>query len=282
MQQQQGTTIAQKIEIGANIAFTVCFPVMPLLRRKLGYRFISLPRLLIMLVVLWVAGTFFAFSSIGRNIWLLYLFALAFLVVGIVARQLRWNDIKKGIPWHSRSRGISWFNSFLPFSDSVVKRFVDPASVFIVGLLFAFVLQPLLGYYLLAAAVCMFAWESYDYQRSIDLMLDQLDALVDSEVISENVEYYQQPNPRQRPLEETAGIPTGVAPDLQAALERRRNRAALSPSAAAALTAQTVVPPTQAVPSFTVYPPPGAPSASTAAGPALDNLVLPDDTTSAP
>jgi hypothetical protein len=277
MQQQQGTTIAQKVEIGAAIAFTACFPVMPLLRRKLGYRFISLPRLLIMLVVLWVAGTFFAFSSIGRNIWLLYLFALAFLVAGIVERQLRWNDIKKGIPWHSRSRGISWFQKILPLSDSVVKRFVDPAAVFIVGLLFAFVLQPLLGYYLLLAAVCMFAWEAYDYQRSIDLMLDQLDALVDSEVISENVEYYQQPSPRQRPLDETAGIPTGVAPDLQAALERRRNRAALSPSAAAAPSVQTAspffVPPASA---------PVVPGASSPTAPAPDNLVLPDDTTGAP
>src|SRR5579885_3035057 len=141
MQQQQGTTIAQKVEIGANIAFTICFQVMPFLRRKLGYRFISLPRLLIMMVILWVAATFAAFLPMGRNIYFLYLFALAFLVAGIVERQLRWNDIKKGIPWHRRSRGISWFQKILPLSDSVVKRFVDPAVVFIVGLLFAFVLQ---------------------------------------------------------------------------------------------------------------------------------------------
>lgn len=236
-QQQQGTTIAQKIEMGANLAYTLSFPVMVLLRRKLGYRFISQPRLIISALIFWIAATLVSIpsggdstfapsptSGLGGNIWLLGLFTLAFLIWGFVQRSWRWRDIKRGISWHSRSRGISWF-IFLPLSDSNVKRFVDPTVTLLVGLLFT-LLQTLLGIYLIIAAFCLFAWEAYDYERSINMMLDQLDALVDSEVISANVEYYSQyTSPAtQRPLEETAGIPTGVAPDLQAAIERRRAR----------------------------------------------------------
>jgi hypothetical protein len=51
--------------------------------------------------------------------------------------------------------------------------------------------------------------------------------------ISSNVEYYTQPNPKQRPLDETAGIPTGVAPDLQAAIDRRQVQATVTAAATA-------------------------------------------------
>lgn len=231
-QQQQGTTIAQKIEIGANIAYTVSFPVMVLLRRKMGYRFISQPRLILCALVFWAVAVFAAVPTTiadSSNAFLIVLFTLVFLVWGFIQRSLRWRDIKRGISWHSRSRGISWF-AFLPLNDSIVKRFVDPAVVLVGGLFFTLTgLQRLLGIYLILAAFCLFAWEAFDYERSINLMLDQLDSLVDSEVISENIEYYQQEAPgqiKQRPLEQTAGIPTGVAPDLQAAIERRRGRKA--------------------------------------------------------
>ncbi|HEU5375735.1 MAG TPA: hypothetical protein VFV38_09870 [Ktedonobacteraceae bacterium] len=234
-QQQQGTTIAQKIEIGANIAYTIAFPVMVLLRHRMGYRFISQPRLIISALIFWVAAIFSiapATPLASSNAFLIILFTLAFLVVGFVQRSLRWRDIKNGVAWHSRSRGVSWL-AFLPLNDSTVKRFIDPLVTLLVGLFFALTgLQRLLGIYLIVAACCLFAWEAYDYERSINLMLDQLDALVDSEVISENMEYYQQGAPgqiKQRPLDETAGIPTGVAPDLQAAIEKRRSRRVAPP-----------------------------------------------------
>jgi hypothetical protein len=82
-----------------------------------------------------------------------------------------------------------------------------------------------LGFYLIASAVCLFLFETIDYQKQIDRMLDQLDNLVESEVVSENVEYFQQGGVAgARPVEETAGIPTGTDPDLAAAIERRRAR----------------------------------------------------------
>lgn len=231
----QPMSIEQKIELGANIAYTVCFPVMVLLRRRLGYRFISQPRLLIAAFFFWIAATFVATPSSSSfesapsggasNVWLIFLFSFAFLIWGFVQRSLRWRELKRGVSWHTRSRGISWF-IFLPLSDSAIKRFVDPLVTFLIGLILALShLQQFLGVYLIVAAVCMFAWEAYDYERSLNLMLDQLDALVDSQVISENVEYYSQGAPgqiKQRALDETAGIPTGIAPDLAAAIARRQ------------------------------------------------------------
>ncbi|WP_052888111.1 hypothetical protein [Thermogemmatispora carboxidivorans] len=234
MQQQQGTTIAQKIEIGANIVYTIAFPVMVLLRRRLGYRFISQPRLIISALFFWIAAIFTvspATPLASSNAFLLVLFALAFLIWGFVQRALRWRDIKQGVPWHSRSRGISWF-AFLPLNDSSVKRFVDPAVVLVVGGLFALTgVQRLLGIYLMVAALCLFAFESYDYERSINMMLDQLDNLVDSEVMGENMEYYHggPGQVKQRSLDETAGIPTGISPDLEVQIQRRRTRATAPP-----------------------------------------------------
>ena len=64
----------------------------------------------------------------------------------------------------------------------------------------------------------------------LNRMLDTLDDLVDSEVVSSNVDYYSRDGKaEQRPLEETAGIPTGIAPDIAVQIQRRRNRKQQTP-----------------------------------------------------
>ncbi len=65
--------------------------------------------------------------------------------------------------------------------------------------------------------------------QSLNRMLDTLDSLVDSEVMSDNVEYYSQDHPAQCPIEETVGIPTGIAPDIQSQIEKRKARRPLPP-----------------------------------------------------
>ena len=152
-----------------------------------------------------------------------FIFAFAMLITGLVKRFLQWQNIKKGVSWHTYSRGVSWF-TFLPLSDSIIKRYVDPAAVAIVGLL---VMIPFrwLGYYIIFSAFCLFIFETWDYDQQLNRMLDTLDDLVDSEVVSGNVDYYSRDGKaEQRPLEETAGIPTGIAPDIAVQIQRRRNR----------------------------------------------------------
>lgn len=227
MQPQQTTTLAQKIDIVAGAALFVAMPVIIFLRKKPGYRFLSPIKILLMFLALNALAGFSYFSGNPGTVTVLTIFAWATLITGLVKRQLRWREIKNGLPWHTYSRGVSWL-IFLPLSDSAIKRWIDPLVVIIVGIVMA-VLFSWFGLYLIFAGFCLFVFEAWDYERSLNQMLDVLDSLVDSEVISANVEYYSRSNPQQRPIEETAGIPTGIAPDIQSQIERRKAGRALPP-----------------------------------------------------
>jgi hypothetical protein len=238
---QQRTTIAEKVDIAAGLALFPAITVMVFMRRKLGYRFLSPIKLFVMFLILWAVGgvstivnaktqtATYGGTSISATatspadgLAPFIFFALAMLIVGMIERYLRWRDIKKGVSWHTYSRGISWF-SFLPFNDTIIKRYIDPAACLIVGLLVMLVFK-WLGYYIILSAFCLFLFEAVDYERAINRMLDVLDSLVESEVVSENVEFYTTGKPTEKPIEQTAGIPTGVSPDLAAAIERKRQK----------------------------------------------------------
>jgi hypothetical protein len=217
---QQKTTLEQKMAIVANLALFPAMPVIVLIRKKPGYRFLSPIKLLIMFILLNALTAFGYTSGRSSSTALLQILAWGTLILGLVKRQFRWRDIKRGVSWHTWSRGIS-FLTFLPISDSNLKRFVEPILVIIIGAILAFPFT-FFGLYLVIAGLCLFLFEAYDYEKSLNMMLDQLDSLVDSEVMSSNVEYYSEPNVSQRPLEQTAGIPTGIAPDIEVQIQRRR------------------------------------------------------------
>jgi hypothetical protein len=219
----QNTTLAQKIEIVASLCLFPALPVIIFLRKKPGYRFLSPIKLLIIFALLLLLAGFSATSGSGATVVVLTVFAWATFITGLVKRNLRWREIKRGISWHSYSRGVSWLSYVLPISDSNVKRWVEPLVVLVIGLMLMLPFR-WFGLYLILAAFCLFAFEAYDYERSINQMLDTLDSLVDAEVMDGNVQYYSQPDQAQRPLEETAGIPTGIAPDIQHQIEQRRAR----------------------------------------------------------
>lgn len=250
-QQQRTTTLAEKMDIVTGLALFPAMTIMVFLRRKLGYRFLSPIRYQVMVLLIWALAGFSIVSGNTASVLALSLFGLVVLILASVERYLRWRDIKQGVSWHTYSRGISWF-SFLPLRETTVKRFIDPAAAAIIGLLLSF-LFPWLGYYIIFSAACLFIFESADYQRSINLMLDQLDSLVESEIVSGNVAYYAGDGAAtERPLEQTAGIPTGTDPDLAAAIERRRARMQAAPQ-------QTPYPPQY--PPATPYPQQQAPAA---------------------
>ncbi len=241
----QNTTLSQKIEIVASLCLFPALPVIIFLRKKPGYRFLSPIKILVIFALLLGLAAFSATSGGGATVAILTVFAWATFITGLVKRNLRWREIKRGISWHSYSRGVSWLSYVLPMSDSSVKRWVEPLVVLAIGFLLMFAFR-WFGLYLMVAAFCLFAFEAYDYEQSINRMLDTLDSLVDSEVMSENVAYYSQPNPTQRPLEETAGIPTGIAPDIQHQIERRRARK--SSPADTLIVATVTTPPTGNLP----------------------------------
>jgi len=255
---QQKTTIAQKIAMAASVALFFATPVIILLRKKSGYRFLNPTRVFIMVLLLlfWgmasmINASTAGYASITTSEYTgqpvdmqaitgqqfagyvggiaTIIFAIIVLAVGMLQRFLRWRDITRGVPWHTYSRGVSLL-SFLPLADNKIKRFVDPLVCIVVGLVVLLIHLNYLSYYLFFAGACLFIFEAWDYDQALNQSLDMLDSLVESEVMSSNVEYYSQPNPTQRPLEQTAGIPTGIAPDIQHQIERRQRRTATLPN----------------------------------------------------
>jgi len=216
------TTIAEKVDMMAMVALFPALTVMIFLRRKLGYRFLDPMKIFVMTVLIIVFPSLNSGyrTNYGTASNLPYIFAVGMFCFAMFQRRLRWNDIKKGVRWHSRSRGISWFSALLPFNDSIVRRFVDPAVCAVIGCL---VPSPL-GHYLILSAFCLFVFEAWDFDQMISRTLDTLDSLIDSEVQAENVDYYYKGNKQSRSLEETAGIPTGIAPDIELQIQGRKSQ----------------------------------------------------------
>jgi hypothetical protein len=219
--QWQQMSLAEKADVLSNLALFPAMTILPFLRRRIGYRFLNPTYYQIMVLLLWLLA---AFSAVGdpASAAPLLLFGLVVLIVASVERWMQWKEIKSGVRWHTYSRGIPWLCYFFPLRETVVKRFIDPALAAVIGIVLALLFH-WLGYFIVFSAICLMIFESADYQRSINRMLDQLDAQVESEIVAENVEYYGQGGQAgERPVEQTAGIPTGADPDLASVIARRQ------------------------------------------------------------
>jgi len=71
---------------------------------------------------------------------------------------------------------------------------------------------------------CSVNFEQALYERMLEPDLDILDELVAAEIQSETAKHYEGPQADQKQLQlvETAGIPTGVAPDIHRQVELRK------------------------------------------------------------
>lgn len=232
-------TLSQKMDIALWLLEFPSLSVLIFLRRKVGYRTLKPLRLFIIAVVLCYLGNPHAqLFNIGERLIPigvespLAMFGTVVLIVGLVQRWFRWRDIRKGVLWHTHSRGVSYFE-FLPIPLTYVYRFVDPIVAFFIG---GFIGQlpwmSSLGTWIIFSAVCLFVLESYIRDKQLDHDLDILDNLVLSEVASKTVQHFSGgatagSGTQSASLSETAGIPTGVASDIAAQIEaRRRARAA--------------------------------------------------------
>lgn len=152
--------------------------------------------------------------------------------------------------------------SFLSLDTYVVNRFIDPLVCFTAGAAVAFISHPL-GLWLIFAASCWGMHEQITYDKALDQQLDMLDGIVDSEVQAEVAEHFRGSGAgsaavKPVSMEDTAGIPTGLAPDItrQIALRQARTRAVSSapPASAAAYSpapAPTYTTPVEAAPTVT-------------------------------
>lgn len=221
--------------------------VMVFMRRKVGYRQLQPTRLIGMSLVLGLAAYLFAnlpssLPLIGMrqaptvspeavtNGFVLGTFAVAMVVIGLIQRHQRWNDICHGVRWHTWSLGLSYFE-FLPLPVGIVYRFVDPVVCFLIGMVVHNV-SPALGFWVELSAFALAYVEQVSFQGALDRDLDLLDGLVESEIQASVMEHYSDGTGQstEQPLSimDTAGISTGIAPDIKKQIALRRKRVPLA------------------------------------------------------
>ena len=221
-------TWMEKIDLIRALSLFPAITVMVFIRRRLGFRMMK-PTWLIVLTLIMLSVPF-AFKELFAPFnFLMPLYALAMLGLGLRQRWQRWQELCRGERWHTYSPGVSYLETLPlpPFfkTDRRVNRFLDPAAAFIVGLIVTALLSHGLGLWIVFSAFFLFVFEQNLYEKQLARDLDTLDGLFESEVQAEVVEHFeggQTTEQQQQSLEATAGIPTGLAPDIHKQIEIRR------------------------------------------------------------
>jgi hypothetical protein len=170
--------------------------------------------------------------------WAMYVFAGAFLLVGLYQRRARWNDLLKGEQWHTYSRGVShlnrWLDRMLP--ETWILRFADPLAVCLMGLC-ALLISRVLGLWLIFSAFALFIVEQAIYEQQLDRVFDVLDGLIDARSVHEVVNAFKKGGEDKagKGVEENSGV-LSTSALIPEALRRRQERDA---RALAALTEET-------------------------------------------
>ncbi len=155
-------------------------------------------------------------------------FALLFLALGLWQRHLRWRELLSGVLWHTRSRGVSYFE-FLPLRLDWVYRFVDPILAFLGGMCIRKLGYNGLGLWIMFSALCLRIVEDYAHEKSLERECDIHDSLVENEVMAETAAHFAGQNNadvKVRSLKDTGGIPTGADATLEAQIAKRKRDAA--------------------------------------------------------
>jgi hypothetical protein len=232
-QKFENKTLFEKAKIIQALALFPAITVMVFIRHKLGFRMMKPIWLVIMTAIILVVSA--VAGEVAKPFASLFvIYALAMLGLGLYQRYLRWGDLAKGARWHTYSPGISYLE-MLPIPPFFlikrrVNRFLDPLACAIAGLLLA-LLSRALGAWVVFSALALFIYEQALYERMLEQDLDILDGLVAAEVQSEVAQHYEGPqaDQQQMQLEQTAGIPTGVAPDIHRQVELRKAKRAAPP-----------------------------------------------------
>jgi hypothetical protein len=226
---QQELTLSEKAKIIQNLAGYPALTMMVFIRRKVGYRMLKPSRLITMAFILkFLDGLTYLipFASPAGEIFAE--FPLVMLAFGFFQRWRRWKELCNGERWHTMSPGISYLEA-LPLPAFLtahrrIYRFVEPFLLFIGSMLIGMFFSQGLGRWVFFCSFCLFIYEQALYEKQLDRDLDVLDGMIAAEVQGETVEYFsgEQPEQRERTIQETSGIPTGVAFDLHRQIEKLR------------------------------------------------------------
>jgi hypothetical protein len=278
-QQNDDLTMADKMKIVQYLAVFPAITIMVFMRRKVGFRMLKPSRLIGMAFFIWFIGGISSLIPFSKPTGIIYeKFPWLLLAAGFGQRYFRWRDLCNGVRWHTYSPGVSYFE-LLPLPAFLrahrrIYRFLDPAACFIFSMFFGVMFSRPLARWIAFSSFALFIFEQTLFDKQLDRDLDILDGLVAAEVQTETVEHFAGPQPeeRQRTLEDTAGIPTGVAFDIHRQIELRR---AKERAAAPVKVTRETTPVRQYVQVNVV----AAPEKLAALPPAPDNMVqdAPDD-----
>jgi len=201
-------------------------PVTVFLRRSLGFRVLK-PWVIYLAFIIF--NTFLWFSlakgaALGNQTELFILLAadVAFMALSIYWRYTAWGIIKRGELWHTRSRGVSYLG-FLPFTESKIQRFVEPAVCFVLGVVL-FKFFTIMAIWLMLSGMGLLVLEQIIYDIQLNAMLDQYDGIIDAKVAADNADYYSgKAKEKDTPsITESSGVSVFVAPELHEMIAKRK------------------------------------------------------------
>ena len=182
---------------------SITLPVQALFNRRLGERFLSLPRIALALVAIpWLfdmrglnledAKSFAAYRS---NYGALLAFA------GVMLWQ--WLDTqdaihRRGMQWHSRSPGVPW--RFLGPDGKWQRLGVQPALCLFIGAIAAHWSKPLGQYFALSGAFLVVGWLAI-YAAYRNQVLDMQDSILNQQALTQAL------NTEGTTTEDTFGLP---------------------------------------------------------------------------
>jgi len=246
----QDTSIGRKVNLGLWLADILALSVHVFIRRKIGYRIVEPVTLIILFLLMffgpnlitipisWMTGIFINLMTATQASF--GVFGLVMVSLGLFHRFRHWRHIKRAQQdtWMTTSRGVSNFE-FLPIPQHIVYRYVDAGVCFLFGwIIIGRILgEPWLGYWVMASAACFMLVENQSYNSQLNHTLDMLDSMIAARAQARLVQFYQPESQEIRlSRSETAGLPTGVARDVERLISQRYATAAaagnLAPSAA--------------------------------------------------
>lgn len=213
---------------GENSKWLMRYPamtVMVFLRRDIGYRLLSPLPMIVMTGILMLVAAIIPPDKPGAHPEWLFWFAMLSLFLSSCQRTKRWREFKKGVLQHTYYIGTSPFDyRWLPqFCRRFrrMARFADPFFCIFAGL----VLLPestVLGFWLMIAGAALRIFEDVVFQKELNRDFDILDSVITSEVHSNTVETFDDSAPHT-PQPSSNAIPTGLAPDIEANIKKRRS-----------------------------------------------------------
>jgi len=169
--------------------------------------------------------TFLFFHIGGESTMSFLCMALVYGPWAVYQRQQRLKDLRAGVKWHTYHRGETRLD-FLSCPATFVYRYIEAATLLLIGLVVRKLGCGGLGLYVAFTAVCSAICECHAYSTTVDYQHGLLNTLLEAEVGGETVEHFSaSPTAQTRDMRSTSPLPTGADSELAAVIARRKREA---------------------------------------------------------